>query len=190
MTVMVRYIIAAAATVATAGAMAAELPADRAAREARNAEVVQSQYPARARAAGEQGIVGFKLTLDHDGDPTACVVTHSSGHALLDRETCSLLLIHARYQPETGISRSSVITREGQIAWTLPGTAAKAPGAPVKVALSDTMDKMICKKSLRTGSLASYERTCRTRREWATESDEMKRVWEENQGKKGMTTGN
>ncbi|MEO7410055.1 MAG: energy transducer TonB [Sphingomicrobium sp.] len=182
-------VMTAAAIATTTAASAAETPADRAAREAHNAEVVMKQYPPRALAAGEQGIVGFKLTLDRDGDPTACVVTHSSGHALLDNETCGLLLLHAHYQPETGISRSSLITREGQILWSLPNAAPTALSLPVKVALSDPMDKQICKKTLRTGSLASYERTCRTRREWVTETDEMKKEWENLQGHKGMTTG-
>lgn len=170
-------------------AVAAETPSDRATREALNVEVLHRYYPAAAKAAGEQGIVGFKLTLDRDGDPTACVVTHSSGHALLDNETCSLLLLHARYQPETDISRSSLITREGQIIWALPNAASIPASLPVKVALADPMDKQICKKTLRTGSLASYERTCRTRREWSTETDEMKKEWQDLQGHKGMTTG-
>ena len=178
-----------AALLGAATTVAAETPSDRASREARNVDVIQKLYPARARAAGEQGVVGFKLTLDRAGDPTACVVTQSSGHARLDDETCDLLLLHARYQPENDISRSSVITRNGQILWSLPNAAPVPASLPVRLAMADPQDKKICKKSLRTGSLASYERTCRTKREWLAESDEMKRVWEENQGKKGMTTG-
>lgn len=175
---------------ATAATMAsAESPTDRAQREARNVEVIQKLYPARARAAGEQGVVGFRLTLDRLGDPTSCVVTHTSGYKALDNETCDLLLLHARYQPETGISQSTQITREGQIMWSLPGAAPAALAAPVKLAAADPLDKKICKKTLRTGSLASYERSCRTRREWNEETDAMKREWQELQGKKGMTTG-
>lgn len=186
---MLKSLLLLALVVGATTATAAETPTDRAAREARNAEVVMKNYPARARAAGEQGTVRFKLTLDRAGNPTACVVTHGSGHSLLDNETCNLLLTHARYQPETGISRSSMITRDGQIVWTLPNAAPIAASLSVKVALANPMDKRICKKTLRTGSLASYERTCRTRREWSTETDEMKKEWQDLQGHKGMTTG-
>jgi len=49
---------------------------------------------------------------------------------------------------------------------------------------------VICKKTVRIGTLAGFERTCMTQREWNKQSDEMKEPWAESQGKKGSTSGN
>ena len=174
----------------SAMAMAAESPAEKAAREAQNFDVLMKHYPARALANREQGAVGFRLTLDHAGDPTACVITRSSGFALLDNETCDLLILYARYQPEAGISRSSVITHDGSISWTLPNSPEFVMAPPAQIAIvADPLDKKICKKALRIGTLADYERTCRTKREWAAETDAMKKNWQDIQGSWGTTHG-
>ena len=58
------------------------------------------------------------------------------------------------------------------------------------IVVTGVPEKVVCKKTLKTGSLASYERTCLTPTEWAKQSDAMKADWEEMQGKKGMTHGN
>jgi hypothetical protein len=49
---------------------------------------------------------------------------------------------------------------------------------------------MICKKTVRTGTIAGFERTCMSQREWARQTDEERELWEEVQGKKGSTSGN
>ena len=164
----------------SAMAMAAESPAEKAAREAQNFEVLMKHYPARALANREQGAVGFKLTLDHAGDPKSCTITQSSGFSLLDQETCDLLLIYTRFQPESGISYSAVITRDGTITWVLPNAPAYV-AAPVSqvVAATDPLDKVVCKKALRTGSLAGYERTCRSLRDWDIAAEQEKSDWRE-----------
>ena len=56
--------------------------------------------------------------------------------------------------------------------------AAAAKGAP---------EKMICKRQVRTGSLASVERTCYTRAEWQRLADQTRDAWQEMQGVKGST---
>jgi len=48
---------------------------------------------------------------------------------------------------------------------------------------------VICKKSIRTGTVAATQRTCMTEREWARMSDEERGNWQEVQGK-GFTRGN
>ena len=73
-------------------------PSDKEARNAVNGDVLLSEYPPRALAAGEQGLVGFKVTLDRDGYATGCEVTHSSGHKMLDQETCELILNRATFK--------------------------------------------------------------------------------------------
>ena len=55
---------------------------------------------------------------------------------------------------------------------------AAAKGAP---------EKMICKRQVRTGSLASVERTCYTRAEWQRLANQTRDAWQEMQGVKGST---
>ncbi len=58
--------------------------------------------------------------------------------------------------------------------------AAAAKGAP---------DKMICKRHVRTGTLAGIERTCYTRSEWQRLGNLTRDAWKELQGIKGSTAG-
>lgn len=154
-----------------------------------NWAIFHKLYPPRALAAREEGAVGFKVTIDKQGTVTGCEITHSSGHPLLDRETCTLISLHAEFKPEPGLSASQVRTRDGMIAWKLPASATQL-AAPKKVAANDGLEKVVCKKTARIGTLAGFERTCMTRRDWAKQTDEQKAEWEEVQGKKGFTTGN
>jgi TonB family protein len=154
-----------------------------------NWDVFMKLYPRRALAAHEEGSVGFRVTIDKQGTVTGCQVTRTSGHPLLDQETCTLITLNAEFQPEEGLSGSQVRTRDGVINWKLPsGTAQLA--APQAIASADAPEKVICKKTVRTGTLAGFERTCMTQREWTRQSDEAKEMWGEAQGKKGATNGN
>ena len=42
-------------------------------------------YPPESRAAGEQGVVILRLTVDGNGRPTGVSIAKSSGHPRLDR---------------------------------------------------------------------------------------------------------
>ena len=123
-------------------------------------------YPKRALEAREQGLVGFKLTLDYAGHPTACEVTHTSGFPLLDNETCGLLLMHVTYQPPRDAegNRLRSFTTTGAMNWRLPG--ARLVTEATKVAEAEPGQKRICKRTPRTGSLAGFDRVCMTAREW------------------------
>jgi TonB family protein len=170
-------------------ALAAEAPNADAARNARNAEILLSKYPARALRAGEQGPVFFKVKLDREGQAKSCEVTKSSGYPRLDEETCDLVLLHMTFKPvkdEDG--REISPTSEGVVNWKLPATATAA-APPVHVAAAQLPEKKICKRSARTGSLVGVERTCMTKREWQRSSDDSKEFWEELQGRKGSTNG-
>lgn len=61
--------------------------------------VGDDDYPPSALRAGQQGWVGFTLNVDAGGCPTACRVTYSSGHQILDDTTCSLMMARARFKP-------------------------------------------------------------------------------------------
>lgn len=181
-----RLVIAAVLT--AAAPFAASAATEGAARNAENWAVLQKLYPARAIAAREEGAVGFQVTIDSKGLVTQCKVTHSSGHPLLDQETCNLITLHAQFKPTGEGSASQTQTSEGMIAWKLPAstTALAAP----KAMASSELDTVVCRKFVRTGSLAGVERTCMTKREWGKQSDEMRQPWEELQGRKGFTSGN
>ena len=154
-----------------------------------NWDVFLKLYPQRALAAHEEGAVGFLVTLDSQGMVTGCQVTHSSGHPLLDEETCKLITLNAVFKPDPGSSPSQTRTSEGVINWRLPASmTVVAPPTPVTAA--NAPEKVICKKSVRTGTLAGFERTCMTQREWNRQSDETKQTWDEIQGRKGSTKGN
>lgn len=184
----VRSLILAAGLLLAVPAFAESPDPKAAAQNASNWDVFLKLYPKRALAAREEGAVGFRVTIDGKGSVTGCEVTHSSGHPRLDQETCNLVTLHAEFSPEQGLSGSQARTREGVIAWKLPDrkTALAAPTAMSNSAL----DKVVCKKSVRTGTIAGTERTCMTQREWARQSDEERAMWEEMQGKKGSTSGN
>lgn len=169
--------------------VAAPALADAPAQSSSNWEVFQKLYPKRAIAAREEGAVGFKVTLDSKGEVTGCQVTHSSGYPLLDQETCQLVTLHAQFSPDPGLGVSQTKTHEGVIAWKLPASTA-ALSAPKMIAEGKAPEKVVCKKVPRTGSLASFDRTCMTPREWAKQADESRQPYEELQGKKGSTSGN
>lgn len=184
----VRSFIIAAGLLVSAPAFS-QAPREEAARNASNWDVFLKLYPARALAAKEEGAVGFTVTLDSKGDVTDCQVTHSSGHPLLDQETCKLVTMNAVFKPDPTLGPSQTKAHEGLIDWRLPNSTATL-AAPRAVATNAAPEKVVCKKMQKTGSIAGYERTCMTPTEWAKQSDAMKAEWQDIQGKKGSTSGN
>lgn len=165
---------------------------DKAARDSVNSDVLLSEYPARALAAGEQGSVGFKVTLDRDGYASACEVTHSSGHKRLDQETCDLILSRATFKGiKDGNGRKVSSVHEGVINWRLPGSSA-APSKNWAAAGAGVAkpEKKVCRRRVKTGSLADYERLCATQADWDRMSQRTKEEWGAIQGTFGSTRGN
>ena len=160
-----------------------------AARDAANNEVILSEYPPRARAAGEQGSVGFKVALDREGFATSCEVTHSSGYKRLDQETCDLILNRAVFKGVRGADgRKTNVVTQGVVNWRLPG-AATTP-APIRTASAAKPEKKIGRRKVKTGSLADYERLCATAAEWSRMTQQTQREWGALQGTLGSTRGN
>ncbi|MEO7178025.1 MAG: energy transducer TonB [Allosphingosinicella sp.] len=160
---------------------------DKAALDARNAEIVFSQYPARALAAGEQGAVGFNVTLDREGYATACEVTRSSGFPRLDRETCELILNRAEFKGVRGPDgRKTNTVARGLVNWRLP---AGATPATIRIAAAPKLEKKICRRKVKTGSLADYERMCATAAEWSLMTQRTQQEWGALQGTLGSTHG-
>jgi protein TonB len=174
-----------AATPALAG------PPDEAAlRDARNWDVMLNQYPPRARAAGEQGRVGFRVTLDREGYASACEVIRSSGHPRLDEETCQLIMTRGEFKgirDANGRRVNAVV--EGVLNWKLPGGASNQ-ARPRTIAAANAPDKLICRRQQTTGSLAGFERLCLTKADWERYTAGQRDFWESQQGSKGSSHGN
>ena len=185
----VRRFIIAAALVGASPLAAQTSDQQAAARNASNWDIFHKLYPARAIAAREEGAVGFTVALDSKGEVTNCQVTHSSGHPLLDEETCKLITMHAQFKPDPTLSPSQRRTSQGVIAWKLPASTTVL-ASPKAVSASAAPEKIVCKKFIRTGTLGGVERTCMTPTQWAKQSEEQKAEWMDLQGKKGHTKGN
>ena len=188
---MTRAAFFAALLIGTAPAASTASP-ETTARDAANWDVVLNQYPERARAAGEQGAVAFRVTLDKEGYASACEVTQTSGHPLLDDETCQLILNRATFKGvKTASGRKVSSVHDGVINWKLPqGQAAAVPQPTFVVADAGKSEKKICKRRVKTGSLAGYERLCATEADWARMGDRTREEWGAVQGTLGNTKGN
>ena len=62
--------------------------------------MTNADYPKEAKQKRMEGVVHFKLQVSALGCPTACEVIQSSGHAILDRATCDLMLRRANFIPK------------------------------------------------------------------------------------------
>lgn len=183
---MARTLFLSALLIAAATPAFAAPSEEKAARDASNFDVILSQYPARARAAGEQGAVGFKVTLDRDGYATGCEITHTSGHPKLDQETCDLILSRAVFR---GARQAGGSVHQGLVNWRLDA-ASKAPLVAVAASAKAVPEKKICRRRLKTGSLADYERLCATKADWARMSQRTQEEWGALQGTLGSTRSN
>ena len=183
-----RWFLLTAGLLAASTAPGQPVVEQKAAQDALNWQIFQKLYPPRANDAREQGAVGFKVTLDNKGQVTRCQVTHTSGHPLLDEETCKIITMNAVFTPDPNLGPSQTKTHDGLITWKLPGWATVLePPKPVTPAAAP--EQVVCKKVLRAGTLAGFERTCMTPTEWAKQSDAMKQPYEDMQGKKGSSNG-
>lgn len=184
---MARCSILLACGALVAAPLAAQSSGEDLARRAQNWETFKKLYPAKALQAGEQGMVGFVVSLDRDGHATECQVTHSSGYPTLDKETCSLVLFHGKFEPIRDASGKKIPSlAEGAVNWQVPGANGPAvPARPTPVAAGSAPEKMVCKKTVKAGTLAGIERTCMSRSEWARLTDETREPWDAMQGRKG-----
>lgn len=85
-------------------------------------------YPPEAKAAGLQGRTAFTLDLDPQGRITSCNITQSSGSALLDSTTCTLLVTNGRFRPAHDAQGQAVAgTWSSAMVWQLAAPEAPAP---------------------------------------------------------------
>ena len=150
-------------------------------------EFIFSQYPPRALAAGEQGVVRFRVEIDEQGSVRSCKVTATSGYARLDDETCNLMVEHTRFKPvldKEGKARDAI--HDGMVNWRIPGASATTK---VAAATGKAPDKVVCKRIQKTGSLVARSRVCMTEREWARQAEQYQDEVGAVQGRQGSTNG-
>lgn len=181
------FFLFSAALLAAQPALGADQPS-KAERDRQIHEIVFQNYPEHALAAGEEGAVFFTVTLDKDAHPMSCQVTHGSGFPDLDAETCNLIVQHAVFSAAR--DANGKITRqiaEGVVNWTLPGHT-PVPINMTAVAAGSKPAPQVCRKAIKTGTLSTVERFCMTPTEWAVQSDDAQKMWDDIQGRKGSTT--
>ena len=153
---------------------------DRLVQESKNGEFLWNYYPPGALKRGEQGRVAFKLTIEPTGVVSTCDVTESSGFKTLDAETCEILGLYARLQPERSADGRPIrVRRDGFIAWKLPPGATRIASASSRKTMPKP-DGLVCRKDIKTGSLIATTTQCLTRAEWLRQEqltrDEMDRI--------------
>jgi TonB family protein len=83
--------------------------------------VNEADYPADARAAGQSGVVGFRLDIDITGRVTGCTITETSGSPSLDVTTCTLMSRRARFHPARGPNAEPIASLwRSRVHWDLP----------------------------------------------------------------------
>jgi TonB family protein len=156
--------------------------------QSKNDEFVFSKYPPRALAAGEQGAVRFQAEVNEQGLVLSCKITQSSGHWRLDRETCELIVNHATFKPALDSEgRAHAAVHDGIVNWRIPGRTQSE--AAIKLVTSKESEKLICKRSPKTGSLVVHSRLCLSARDWERYADQYQEDWGSLQGRKGHTNG-
>ena len=79
-------------------------------------------YPATALQQMEQGVVRFAILIDETGKVADCTVIQTSGVAVLDAQTCVVIMKRAKFEPARGAdgkpAKDAVIQ---QITWKLNG---------------------------------------------------------------------
>jgi periplasmic protein TonB len=159
----------AAIPVLTSSASIANADPEQSVRMSNNGEFIARNYPLRALKAREEGKVGFRLVVESDGSLGSCDVTSSSGSKALDNETCELILRHARLNPVRNADGRAVrAVQNGYINWKLPANAPQMASAAASH--GPDPDRIICKRSAKTGSLIARTKQCMTARQWAEAS--------------------
>lgn len=83
--------------------------------------VTEEDYPVAARRGNMEGRVTVDLYISEIGCPTKCVVVESSGHNVLDVQTCDLMMRRARYFPATDAAGKPVASVQTlKFMWRIP----------------------------------------------------------------------
>jgi TonB family protein len=113
------------------------VPEQAAAQPPRTIYIPAAEYPSDVTPGDSVLEVKVRYALGDDGRFVLCEVQRSSGHPSLDAASCRLLQERARFRPERGTRRGTLL-----LSWmgrpTRGGTS-NAPGAPIAVSLIDEL---------------------------------------------------
>ena len=102
--------------------------------------VTDDAYPAESLRHDEQGMTGFRLTIDPTGRVTACAITSSSGYDRLDIKACELMQANGRFSPALDKKgKPTTGSWASRFRWVLP----EPELAPVPKPIVDTMSFII-----------------------------------------------
>ncbi len=137
-------------------------------RDMRNAAAIRRYYPRSSLARGEEGYVQFEIALNKDGKLTSCRIVESSGFAALDAATCDVLVETAQFKAGSAENNGrSPSVHTGYISWRLPADVMPAKFATADARITPRSDeKIICKRTLKEGSLVIVKKVCLSAREW------------------------
>lgn len=80
-----------------------------------------NDYPAEALRNKWQGTAEFTVTVGTDGRASDCVITKSTGYAILDAATCAKITARARFKPALGPDGQPILGKwSGKLKWQLP----------------------------------------------------------------------
>lgn len=78
-------------------------------------------YPAEALGRDFSGTTGFAMLIDEAGRVADCMVVETSGHAILDMQSCAIMKVRARFQPARDGSGKPTRDRvRSNIRWVIP----------------------------------------------------------------------
>ena len=78
-------------------------------------------FPGEALGKDFSGTTGFAMLIDEAGRVADCMVVETSGHAILDMQSCAIMKVRARFQPAR--DKSGKPTRDrvrSRIRWVIP----------------------------------------------------------------------
>jgi len=94
-------------------------------------------YPTKAFGDNLQGVTNFSVLVAPDGRAVSCTIDKSSGHAVLDRQTCWIAVKRARFTSARGADgRPAYGEYRSQIVWRRPDRAALQRGLGPDLAIT------------------------------------------------------
>ena len=79
-----------------------------------------TDYPAVAARGEATGTVALVMLIDEAGKIASCMVTQSSGYAILDAQSCAILTVRAKFDPVLADGKPVKSGRTYRIRWALP----------------------------------------------------------------------
>jgi protein TonB len=83
--------------------------------------ISSNDFPFEALKDEVGGKVEYEVSVDASGNPADCRIQATSGHAVLDQATCSLIIRRARFEPAKDANGRPVPgTYKGKVTWQRP----------------------------------------------------------------------